>query len=259
LWNFYTGHFLVALLIRVFNFIAILSVKNHDEINLHQKEECGTPLERHRVCFRICLAILVVVPLLLYHIFFIDGLPWILSAACFVAAIILNAVEDRRTNHKHIEKCVLRKDSNSNVHVKESEPIDADDSDHNLDGFPITGGDTQSNLLVGEGQEGARMSRTSYAVVRDPKLRAEAITFHGNRCCVCGFSFDEVYGSELGGGYIEVHHLKRISEGERKTNARTDLAPLCSNCHAMADKMALNYPNPPTTISDLRQRLKISR
>jgi predicted HNH restriction endonuclease len=49
---------------------------------------------------------------------------------------------------------------------------------------------------------------------------------------VCGFSFAETYGN-WGEGFIEVHHLRAISEGRRKTDPSMDLAVLCANCHRM--------------------------
>jgi len=114
----------------------------------------------------------------------------------------------------------------------------------------------KSTSRATEASEGSRNLHTRFAIVRDQRLRAEAIAFHGNHCCVCGFSFDEAYGAELGRGYIEVHHLKPVAGGRRKTNARTDLAPLCANCHAMADRLIRTDEFLPTTISELRARLK---
>ena len=70
---------------------------------------------------------------------------------------------------------------------------------------------------------------------RDPLLRKQAIKHHGTRCMVCGFSFRESYGT-LGDGFIEVHHIRPISEGSREVNPETDLACLCSNCHRMIHK-----------------------
>jgi hypothetical protein len=46
---------------------------------------------------------------------------------------------------------------------------------------------------------------------RNPQLRAQAIAVYGETCRVCGFNFEEFY-RELGAGYIEVHHLKPLSE-----------------------------------------------
>ena len=70
---------------------------------------------------------------------------------------------------------------------------------------------------------------------RDLQLREQAIKIHGTSCMVCGFSFGESYG-KLGDGFIEIHHIKPISEGPREVNPETDLVCLCSNCHRMIHK-----------------------
>lgn len=68
---------------------------------------------------------------------------------------------------------------------------------------------------------------------RDESLRRAVIEIHGTECMACRFSFEAAYG-QLGEGFIEVHHLKPISEsGMVAVDARTDLVVLCSNCHSM--------------------------
>ena len=67
---------------------------------------------------------------------------------------------------------------------------------------------------------------------RDPKIRRAFLQRKKLKCEVCGFDFEAVYG-ELGAGYIEVHHKKPVSDGERITDLNKDLVMLCSNCHRM--------------------------
>ena len=69
---------------------------------------------------------------------------------------------------------------------------------------------------------------------RSPANRAIAIQLHGTRCLVCNFDFEESYGSS-GAGFVEVHHVTPVSEmgGPAVIDPRTDLVPLCSNCHSM--------------------------
>ena len=50
-------------------------------------------------------------------------------------------------------------------------------------------------------------------------------------CCVCSFDFGKVYG-KVGEGFIEAHHERHLSSGERRTRI-ADLHPVCSNCHRM--------------------------
>ena len=72
---------------------------------------------------------------------------------------------------------------------------------------------------------------------RSAQARQECIKAWGYQCAVCGFDFGAVYG-EYGKGYIEVHHLKPISEkdGEYEVSPIEDLRPVCANCHRMLHK-----------------------
>lgn len=69
---------------------------------------------------------------------------------------------------------------------------------------------------------------------RDPAARQACISCHGDACVVCGIRFGERYG-ERGRGFIHVHHLVPISElgPNQEVNPKTDLRPVCPNCHAM--------------------------
>lgn len=69
---------------------------------------------------------------------------------------------------------------------------------------------------------------------RNTKNREAAVRIHGTKCMICGFDFEEKYG-ELGKGYIEVHHIKPLSEIDEEVvvNPETDLICVCSNCHRM--------------------------
>jgi predicted HNH restriction endonuclease len=67
-------------------------------------------------------------------------------------------------------------------------------------------------------------------------------------CTVCGFNFDETYGEDYADGYIQIHHIKPLSEYEGEVDPETDLVPLCANCHAMAHRRRPTV----TTIGELR-------
>ncbi len=69
-----------------------------------------------------------------------------------------------------------------------------------------------------------------------------------HRCEVCGFSFEEVYGS-IGREYIIAHHLSPIAYGP-STTMLDDIALVCANCHAM-----VHTQSPPISINDLRDFL----
>jgi 5-methylcytosine-specific restriction protein A len=69
---------------------------------------------------------------------------------------------------------------------------------------------------------------------RDPLNRKRAIEIHGTNCTICGFDFESFYG-ERGRGFIEVHHVTPIAsfDHEIEIDPKTDLLPVCSNCHRM--------------------------
>lgn len=81
--------------------------------------------------------------------------------------------------------------------------------------------------------EGAEKIRQHIYYERSVKNRAKAIDIHGTVCKACGFDFNKVYGKELARNYIEVHHVKLVSEFEGIVDPLHDLLPVCANCHRM--------------------------
>ncbi|MGB7606441.1 MAG: EVE domain-containing protein [Lutisporaceae bacterium] len=81
-------------------------------------------------------------------------------------------------------------------------------------------------------KEGKLKSYYGKRYERDPRNRQRAIEIHGTVCCACGFDFQKVYGNR-GAGYVEIHHVNQLSDndGEIEINPKTDLVPVCSNCH----------------------------
>ena len=100
--------------------------------------------------------------------------------------------------------------------------------------------------------EGLRFKVTINGYERNPKARAACIAHHGCKCKVCKFDFGKKYGA-LGEGYIHVHHLVPIGKtsGRYKINPKTDLMPVCPNCHAM-----FHLADPILTVGKLRQLLR---
>ncbi|KPI48644.1 restriction endonuclease [Clostridioides difficile] len=90
----------------------------------------------------------------------------------------------------------------------------------------------------------------------NPRNRIEAIKYHGTKCIVCGFDFEKTYG-DRGKGYIEIHHIKPLSSvgEESNINPKTDLVPICSNCHRMIHRKKDNV----LSIDDLKQIIKDSK
>ncbi|MGI6366919.1 MAG: HNH endonuclease [Anaerolineae bacterium] len=105
---------------------------------------------------------------------------------------------------------------------------------------PLPDGDT----------EGGAHEVTATRYERSPENRAACIVLHGTRCCVCGISMEEVYGS-VGQGYIQVHHLQPVAQaGMHVVDPSKDLVPLCPNCHAM-----IHRRTPPLTPEELRSQM----
>jgi 5-methylcytosine-specific restriction protein A len=96
--------------------------------------------------------------------------------------------------------------------------------------------------------EGAVRRVLTNAYERDENARREAIKFHGCICKVCGFDFEASYGS-IGKNFIHVHHIVPLSSigKEYVVNPKTDLVPICPNCHAM-----IHRKTPPFLIEELR-------
>ena len=77
---------------------------------------------------------------------------------------------------------------------------------------------------------------------------------HGALFCeVCKFKFEDKYGS-IGLDFIEVHHIKPISELEENERTRIEnLVMVCSNCHKM-----LHRRRPWITKDDLQKLIRNS-
>lgn len=99
--------------------------------------------------------------------------------------------------------------------------------------------------------EGALTRITVNRYERSPSNRAAAIAAHGTLCRACGFDFAKFYG-DLGEGFIEVHHQIPVSAmgASYVVSPKSDLVPLCANCHQMVHRV-----NPPIPVEDLRSRL----
>lgn len=100
--------------------------------------------------------------------------------------------------------------------------------------------------------EGALRTVHVNAYERSSVARRACITHWGAKCHVCGFDFESMYG-ERGVGFIEVHHLKPVSEvGEQyEVDPVRDLRPVCSNCHSM-----IHRREPMMTLEELQRQLR---
>jgi 5-methylcytosine-specific restriction enzyme A len=82
--------------------------------------------------------------------------------------------------------------------------------------------------------EGATRSISVNAYERNPEARRRCLEIHGTECVVCEIDLELVYGT-IAQGFIHVHHLKPLSDigEEYEVNPKTDLKPVCPNCHAI--------------------------
>lgn len=69
-------------------------------------------------------------------------------------------------------------------------------------------------------------------------------------CQICGFDFGAFYGEEYN-NMIHIHHVVPLSKqkGNHKLNPKTDLLPVCPNCHLVL------HANDGISVEDLKKRL----
>lgn len=99
--------------------------------------------------------------------------------------------------------------------------------------------------------EGAQTQRFVNAYERNPQARKCCIEHYGYNCSVCGFNFEDKFGS-LGAGFIHIHHVRDLAEiaSSYQVDPVKDLRPVCPNCHAM-----LHKAKPALSIEKLKEYL----
>jgi 5-methylcytosine-specific restriction protein A len=102
--------------------------------------------------------------------------------------------------------------------------------------------------------EGAKRNITVNKYERSSKARENCIKIHGTNCKICSKKLSDIYG-EIGKDFIHIHHLVPIHEIgiNYKINFRTDLIPVCPNCHAMLHR---KYNGFEPTIEELKRMIK---
>lgn len=104
-------------------------------------------------------------------------------------------------------------------------------------------------------EEGAAMLATIHRRERSRRNRLLCLMIHGSRCVACGLVTSDQYGHA--GTIIQIHHLQplMLCEMPRVYDPRTDLVPLCPNCHA-----AIHTRRPiPYSIEELKEMLNRAR
>ena len=89
---------------------------------------------------------------------------------------------------------------------------------------------------------------------RSSIARSKCIEYNGKTCFVCGFDFEKTFG-ELGKDFIHIHHIIPLNESAKEyvVDYKTDLIPVCPNCHAMLHR---KIDNKYYTWQELNQMLK---
>lgn len=109
------------------------------------------------------------------------------------------------------------------------------------------------NVVEDNFSEGKMITVKVNKYERNPKARKECLEHYGYRCCVCGFDFEEYYGS-IGKEIIEVHHKKALYEIKETyiVNPIKDLIPVCSNCHTI-----IHHRNPKFEVDELKSIIQL--
>lgn len=107
-------------------------------------------------------------------------------------------------------------------------------------------------VSVKEYKEGAVRHVWVNVYERDRTARETCLAYYGPGCTICGFEFEERYGT-IGKGFMHVHHLVPLSEIRRTyvVDPIKDLRPVCPNCHAIVHRR-----RPPFTIEEVRMMLR---
>jgi len=123
--------------------------------------------------------------------------------------------------------------------------------------LPLEANETSEQInpaeMVAGLPEGARVAVVVNRYERDRRNRAAALAIHGHVCKACDVDMGYRYGS-VAAGLIEVHHITPVSRlgPNYVVDPRTDLIPLCPNCHAVAHRR-----DPPYSVEELRALLLI--
>lgn len=101
-------------------------------------------------------------------------------------------------------------------------------------------------------KEGAVKRVTVNAYERNPYARRDSIKKYGAHCYICGFDFEQKYGTQAK-GIIHVHHERPLSEigKEYDVSAVDDLKPVCPNCHAV-----IHSKTPPYSVEQVKEMIK---
>ena len=104
-------------------------------------------------------------------------------------------------------------------------------------------------------EEGKTLKQSGIKYERNPINRQICLNAKGYKCVICGFDFEEKYGS-VGKETIEVHHTTPVSKmGDNYVvDPVKELEPVCSNCHTIIHKRETPY-----TIEEVKKMIEESK
>ena len=116
----------------------------------------------------------------------------------------------------------------------------------------LIGYDVVDPELTGN-EEGSVSEVTIIKRERNKRNRLLCLAIHGKKCAVCGLDPLTLYPESVG-EILEVHHIEPLSDLDRARtyDPRTDLIPLCPNCHR-----AIHKQKPVPLPGQLKEMLKI--
>lgn len=114
-----------------------------------------------------------------------------------------------------------------------------------LIGYEDEGAITEDTFGEVEGNSSLRLIQKRE---RSQRNRLLCLSIHGEKCGVCGFVTEDTYGEGIV-SILEVHHIEPLADIEQAKayDPRTDLIPLCPNCHR-----AIHKRNPAFTPEELK-------
>ncbi|MBI5247376.1 MAG: HNH endonuclease [Elusimicrobia bacterium] len=103
--------------------------------------------------------------------------------------------------------------------------------------------------------EGSRQNVIVNRYERNADAREACIQHYGTSCFVCNFDFAVAYGDQFM-GFIHVHHIVPLAakKSSYKVNPKTDLRPVCPNCHAV-----IHYGGKTRTIDEAQKLVAAQR
>jgi hypothetical protein len=116
-------------------------------------------------------------------------------------------------------------------------------AEESLEVDDVTHGDIDEKVVPDS--EGRKRLVLHATYERSQKNRGEAIKIHGNTCAVCEFNFDETYGKDYADGYIQIHHVRPLSEHVGTVDPATDLQRIAMTLNRLArwtHEGVLGYP-----------------